>query len=108
MAKVTVVDTKTVYELAPGQTFHWKWNNAAPAQAVWFANAVPVSLSDVVKAEDRRVEVTRLWRRVIVSVDKPFPQSQTADIDVEHEIHCEVRNLGTTKTGFVVYLGVIS
>jgi hypothetical protein len=110
MSKATLVDTKTQHDLAPGQTFHWHWNNAAPADAVWSANAVPVATGSTTGGfnQDTQLEVTRLWRRLIVTEKKPFPQSQTVDVVVETEIHCDIKNIGTTPAKFVVFLSIVS
>ncbi len=35
-----VINTKKEYELNPGQTGHYWWNNATPSDAVWTANTV--------------------------------------------------------------------
>lgn len=109
MATVALVNTKTVHELAPGQTLHWNWNNATPANAVWSANAVPQMTGSTTAgfAQDTALEVTRLWRRLIV-IEKAPPKSQISDTDVESEIHCEIKNVGTQKAKFVVFLSVVS
>lgn len=105
-----VVNTKTVVELAPGQTTQRHWNNAAPHDAVWSANAVAVATGSTAEgfAEDVALEVTRLWRRLIVTEKKPFPQSQTVEVKIEHEIHYEIKNVGAQPAKFVVYLAAIS
>ena len=94
-----LVDTKTQLNIQPGATFHFVWNNASPSHAVWSANAVPVATGSTAGGfnQDSSVEVTRLWRRFISTEKKPFPQSQTADVVVEHEIHCELKNVGSSK-----------
>lgn len=105
-----LVNTHTEHTLAPGKTGHWWWNNAAPGQAVWSANAVPVPTGDTASgfAEDVSLEVTRLWRRLIVTEHKPFPQSQTVEVKIEHEIHYEIKNVGSSSARFVVFLAAIS
>jgi hypothetical protein len=110
MSKATLVDTKTEHSLAPGQTLHWHWNNATPADAVWYANAVPLATGSSTSGftQDTQLEVTRLWRRLIVTEKKPFPQSQTVDVSVETEIHVDIKNIGTTSAKFVVFLSIIS
>jgi hypothetical protein len=110
MANVIVVNTKSVLELAPGQEGHWHWNHAAPANAVWSANAVPASTGSTAQGfnQDTAVEITRMWRRLIVTEKKPFPQSQTTDLEVEHEIHYVAKNIGTQKASFVVWLSALS
>jgi hypothetical protein len=110
MAKCEIIDTKLAIKLGPGKTHHLWWNKAAPANAVWLANAVPIITGDTATGfnQDSSVEITRLWRRLIVTEKKPFPQSQTTDVVVEHEIHYEVKNLGNTEVTFNVFLSAIS
>jgi len=92
--------------LGPGQTGTWVWNNAAPANAVWSANAVP-SLSGA-ETQDSSLEVTRLWRRLLVTFKKDYPQAESGTEKVEHEIHYEVKNLTNEDVHFLVYLSVVS
>ena len=106
MANVKFVNTGTVIELAPGKTVHRQWNNATPAQAVWSVNAFP-QLSGGTENQDISLEVTRMWRRVTQTEKKDSPQSQTAEAVVEHEIHCEIKNVGTKTARFIVYWSVI-
>jgi hypothetical protein len=105
-----VVNTKTEKVLAPGKTGHWKWNNAAPQNAVWSANVVPVMTGDTASGfdEDVSLEVTRVWRRLIVTEEKSSPQSQFANVNVEHEVHYEVKNVGSRSARFVVFLSAVS
>ena len=107
MANVRVVDTKTVHKLEPGKTIHILWNNTAPANAVWSAHAVPRGTGRTAAgfAQDTSLEVTRLWQ---VVEKKPFPQSQTVDVEVEHEIHYKIKNVGKKKASFVVSLSAVS
>jgi hypothetical protein len=104
-----IVNTKTELQLAGSKTGHWWWNNAAPADAVWSANAIPVQTGDTASgfAQDTSVEVTRLWRRLIVTEHKDSPQAQTVDVKVEHEIHYEIKNLGNQTARFVVFLSAV-
>ena len=92
-------------ELNPGETKHWWWNNASPANAVWSANAVPLATgtTNTGFAQDTQLEVTRLWRRFKVIENS---QSQFSDTDIESEIHYEVKNLSGTKARFNVYLSI--
>lgn len=92
--------------IEPGQTHHRWWNNAAPRDAVWSAQAVPIATGDSVSgfAEDVSLEVTKVWRRLLVTEKKPFPQSQTVEVHAEDEIHYEVKNVGTRKCRYTVLL----
>ncbi len=107
---MTFIKTKLDAWIEPGQTHRWWWNNAAPRDAVWSAQAVPFATGDTASgfAEDVSLEVTRVWRRLIVTEKKPFPQSQTVDVISEDEIHYEVKNIGNRKSRYAVFLSVIS
>ncbi|SRR6266481_9694298 len=109
MANVSLVNTNTSIKLAPGQTEHVKWSNATPGfNSVWSANAVPHNTtSSASPNQDSSGEITRLWRRLIVT-DKSSPGQQIADIHIEHEIHFEVKNVGNTEATFNVFLSAIS
>ncbi len=100
-----VINTQKERELNPGETLHSWWNNASPANAVWSANAVPLTTGSTNTGfnQDTQLEVTRLWRRYKV-VEKST--SQISDVDIESEIHYEVKNIGNTKARFIVYLCV--
>jgi hypothetical protein len=100
-----VINTQTEQELNPGQTLHSWWNNASPANAVWTANAVPLSTGSTSTGfnQDTQIEVTRLWRRFKV-VEKS--STQFSDVDIETEIHYEVKNVGNSKARFVMYFSV--
>lgn len=110
MSKVTLVDTKTQHDLGPGQTLHWHWNNATPTDGLWYANAVAIATGSTGAgfAQDTSLEVTRLWRRFIVTEKKPFPQSQTVETTVETEIHVDIKNIGNSPAKFIVFLSVVS
>jgi hypothetical protein len=101
MGYVVVGGTKE-YELDAGKTSHTWWNNAAPANAVWSANAVPLATGSTNTGfnQDTSLEVTRVWRRFKV-VEKS--DNQFSDTDIETEIHCEVKNVGASKAKFKVY-----
>ena len=102
---VLTFNTNKDFELNPGQTLHSWWNNASPANAVWSANAVPLATGSTQTGfdQDTQLEVTRVWRRFKV-VEKST--SQFSKVDTETEIHYEVKNIGSTKARFNVYLSV--
>ena len=104
---VLTFSTNKERELNPGQTGHWWWNNATPANAVWSANAVPVATGSTQTGfnQDTQLEVTRLWRRFKVIETS---STQFSDVDIETEIHYEVKNIGNTKAKFIMYLSVAS
>ncbi len=106
---VKFINTKIDAWIEPGQTHNWVYNNAAPREAVWSAQAVPFSTGDSTKgfAEVVELEVTRVWRKLIVTEKKPYPQSQTVDVTIEDEIHYHVKNIGTQKSRYTVYLSAI-
>ena len=93
------------YSLKAGDTSHIWWNNATPINAVWTANAVPLATGDKASGfnQDTQLEVTRLWRRFKV-VEKST--TQFSDVDIETEIHVEVKNLGNTSAKFNLYFRV--
>jgi len=92
--------------LGPGQTGEWVWNNAAPANAVWFANAVPSQSG--AETQDSALEITRVWRRLLVTFHKDYPQAESGETKVEHEIHYVVKNLTNQNVHFLVYLSGVS
>ena len=101
-----IVNTNLDLELAPGKSKTLNWNNAKPANAVWSANAIPLPTGDTAKGfnQDTQLEVTRLWRRFKV-VEKST--TQFSDTDIETEIWYTVKNVGTKKARFNVYLSAI-
>ncbi|MBI4852340.1 MAG: hypothetical protein HY819_11135 [Acidobacteria bacterium] len=110
MSNLKVINTNKEVELAPGKTYKGHWNNATPgANAVWGAQAIPLATGSTIEgfAQDTSVEVTRLWRRLIITEKKPFPQSQTVETEVEHEIHYEIKNVGTEKVKFIIFLTIM-
>ena len=100
-----VFKTETTHELNPGETKHWWWNNATPANAVWSANAVAqvTGTTNTGFAQNTELEVTRLWRKFKVT---EHSTSQFSDADIETEIHYEVKNLSGTKAKFNMYFCV--
>jgi hypothetical protein len=100
-----VIKIPNALQLNGGQTGHWWWNNASPANAVWSANAVPIATGNTTDGfdQDTQLEVTRLWRRFKV-VEKST--SQFSDTDIESEIHYEIKNLTGALAKFNVYLCV--
>jgi hypothetical protein len=102
------VDTQTEIELDPGKTVHRKWNNAAPVNAVWSANAVPSITGSTPTGwdQDTSLEITRLWRRLLV-IEKAPPGSQISDTTIEHEIHYEIKNVGNDKARFRIFLSAV-
>lgn len=94
----TLIDTKQDLELDPGQSVDRVWNNATPAHAVWYANAFPLNSGQPV-SQETKLEVTRLWRR--------FTHNKKTNKQ-EHEIWYTVKNVGTQKARFNVYLSIIS
>jgi len=96
-----------VNNLAPGKTNHYWWNNATPSVAVWYIQAVPLekSFSNTTVNQSVEVEITRVWRKLNQSYKSSgeFPQSY-----YEHEVHYEVKNIGTLEVDFDVYASIIS
>ncbi|WP_407048592.1 hypothetical protein [Methyloraptor flagellatus] len=111
MSKISFIDTQTTLELGPNETKTWHWNNAAPANAVWSAAAIPFATGDSTKGftQDTRLEVTDVWHRLLVTEHKPFPQSQTVETKVETEIYYTIRNLSPSDHAkFKVVLSAVS
>ena len=94
---VKLVDTGLNLTLGAGKTKKLWWNNANPSKAVWSVNAVPLP-KNAKSSHSGSVEVTRVWRKLNVSVpSRGAPQA-------EHEIHYEVFNPGTSSVNFTVYM----
>ena len=100
-----VFDTKTVLELEPGKTTHRKLSNASPDEAVWSANARPIFDTLPPKGtqvlEEMELEITRLWRKLIVT-------GTGSNLKTETEIHFVIKNVGKTKARFTVLLSAVS
>ena len=97
-----VIETKTVLELEPGKTTHRKLSNASPDKAVWSANAIPIFVpSQTGNFEEIELEITRLWRKFIVT-------GGGVDLKSETEIHFVIKNVGKTKASFTVLLSAVS
>src|SRR3712207_1921615 len=98
-----VIDTKTVLELEPGKTTHRKLSNASPDKAVWSANAMPIfePSSQLGQLEEIELEITRLWRKLIVT-------GSGTNVKGETEIHFVIKNVGKTKARFTVLLSAVS
>ena len=63
----SLVKLTTINNLAPGQSTTKHWNNATPAKAVWYVQAVPLETSFTSKdpiEQSVEVEVTRVWRKL--------------------------------------------
>lgn len=95
--------------IEPGQTQHWTWNNADIRDGIWSAQAVPFGTGNSTKGfnEDVALEVTRVWRRLIVTEKKSFPPLPLTEGISEDEIHYEVKNVGNQRSRYTVYLSTI-
>jgi hypothetical protein len=104
---IKVFSPATIFEIGPGETKSWWWNNATPENSVWSANAIPqkTGSSDIGFAQNTQLEVTRLWR-VFKVTEKAPPNSQISDLEIETEIHYEVKNLGNKKAKFKIMFSV--
>ena len=111
MSFARIIKTGVDAWIDPGQTQHRTWNNADIREAIWSAQAIPFSTGNSTKGfnEDVALEVTRVWRRLIVTEIKPFPQNPQIPTGVasEDEIHYEVKNVGTQRARYTVYLSSI-
>ena len=103
----TLLKLGTINNLAPGATTTNHWNNASPATAVWYIQAVPLVSSFTANPVQQsvEVEVTRVWRKLNRTSlgSGEFPQP-----DLEHEIWYVFKNVGTRAVNFDVYASVIS
>ena len=103
----SLIKLGTHNNLQPGQSVTYHWNNATPAAAVWYVQAVPLEssfTSDIPKDQSVEVEVTRVWRRLnrtITSVEIPSAH-------YEHEIWYVFKNVGTREVDFDIYASIIS
>ncbi len=102
-----LVNTQHEHDLAAGTSGIWIWKNLAPHDAVWSVNAVPVQTGDTQTGfnDEASFEVTRVWRRMISTEDE---HSQATTVTVKHELHYEVKNVGTTPGRFVAFLSAVS
>jgi hypothetical protein len=104
----TLTKLGTINNLGPGESTTKHWNNATPANAVWYIQGVPLASSftsnnPVEQAVE--VEVTRVWRKLIRSSlgSGEFPQPV-----LEHEVWYVFKNVGTRPVNFDVYASIIS
>src|SRR5262245_10456278 len=104
----SLVKLTTINNLAPGQSTTTHWNNAAPAKAVWYIQAVPLESSFTSKTpieQSVEVEVTRVWRKLNrMKGPNEFPEV----FNYEHEVWFVVKNVGSREVDVDVYASIIS
>jgi hypothetical protein len=93
--------------LAPGKSKTRSWNNATPATAVWYIQAIPLEksfTSDTPPEQSVEVEVTRVWRKL----NRTLGTAEIPSLHYEHEIWYEFKNVGDREVDFDVYASIIS
>lgn len=101
------VKLTTIYNLAPGQSVTRNWNNAMPANAVWYIQAIPLEssfTSNIPTVQSVEAEVTRVWRKLNRTVgEKEFPDFPY----LEHEIWFVIKNVGSREVNVDVYASIV-
>jgi hypothetical protein len=102
-----LVKLGTINGIAPGKSVIYHWNNATPANAVWYIQAIPRddSFKGVPLAEESvAAEVTRVWRKLIRS---PGPAEFPESGDLEHEVWYEIKNVGSKDVNVDVFASIV-
>jgi len=104
----SLVKLTTINNLAAGQSSTKHWNNATPAKAVWYIQAVPLEgsfTSSTPVEQSVEVEVTRVWRRL----NRTPGTGEFPDVpNFEHEVWYVIKNVGTREVDVDVYASIIS
>ncbi len=104
----TLVKLATINNLAPGASQTHNWNNATPAKAVWYIQAIPLESSFTSAnpiEQSVEAEVTRVWRRL----NRHAGSGEFSDVsNYEHEIWYVIKNVGTREVDVDVYASIIS
>ncbi|HEX8649480.1 MAG TPA: hypothetical protein VF708_01470 [Pyrinomonadaceae bacterium] len=103
----SLVKLTTINNLASGQSTTRNWNNATPAKAVWYIQAVPLESSfptPIQTEESVEVETTRVWRKLIRTVTS----SDVQPFKFEYEIWYTIKNVGAKEVDVDVYASIIS
>src|ERR1700750_1748819 len=93
----SLVNLQKEHELAAGKSASWMFEiSNSDADSVWYVNAVPVPSGDTQSGFDEEVslEVTKVWRKM--TVKQLPPHQQDAQIEVEHQLGYEIKNIGTS------------
>ena len=104
----SLVKLGTINNLAPGQSTTRHWNNASPASAVWYIQAIPressfTSLTPIEQSVE--TEITRVWRKLN---RKKGPSEFPEVHDYEHEIWYVIKNVGAREVDVDIYASIIS
>jgi len=105
----SLVKLGTINNLAPNQSVTKHWNNATPANAVWYIQAIPLKSSFTSKdpspsEQSVAVEVTTVWRRLNRTKGPP----ESPQYHYEHEIYYVIKNVGLIEVDVDVYASIIS
>jgi hypothetical protein len=97
----------TIKNLASGVSVTKHWNNATPALAVWYIQAIPLESSFTVNNPTGSVEaeVTRVWRKLNRTADTG---GEFQTYSLEHEIWYTIKNVGAREVDVDVYASIIS
>jgi hypothetical protein len=103
----SLVDMPAEHELGAGKSTSWSFKIGSPNE-VWAVNAVPVPSGDTQSGfnEQASVEVTKVWRTM--TVKQVPPHQQDAQIEVEHHVNYEVKNIGTEAAKFIICLSKVA
>ena len=103
----SLVKLVTINNLAPGQSATRNWNNATPANAVWYLQAIPLessfTSSDPLN-QSVEAEVTRVWRKL----NRTFTGKDVNPYSYEYEIWYVIKNVGAREVDVNVYASIIS
>ena len=105
----SLVSLQTEHELAAGKSASWMFKiSNSDADSVWYVNAVPVASGDTQSGfnEEVSLEVTKVWRNM--TVKQVPPHQQDTQIEVEHHVGYEIKNIGASAAKFVVALDRVS
>jgi hypothetical protein len=97
----------TINNIAPGESEKRSWNNATPATAVWYIQAIPLEksfTSETPAVQSVKVEVTEVWRRL----NRSMRSAEIPSPDYEHEIWYVIKNVGAREVDVDVYASIIS
>jgi hypothetical protein len=104
----SLVKLGTIKNLAPAQSVTKHWNNATPANAVWYIQAIPLpsSFTSANPIEQSvEAEVTRVWRKLNRTIG---PAENPEAYYYEDEIWYVIRNVGAREVDVDVYASIIS
>jgi hypothetical protein len=95
------------FHLEKGQSTTGHWKHLTPSSAVWYIQAIPLenSFTDSPPNQSVEVEVTRVWRQLNRTES---PGSEFTEIDTEHEVWWEVKNVGSRPLNAQIYASIVA